>query len=522
MQRQQRTCPGDAGLSMLLACAVLAIASPVRAQEQPADAVPGSPRPTGLSLSPEAPPVPPAPGGRAPSFGAPAEHEQAQFRFGGRIYAWEAIGIGRTPRYGAEPDPGLRLHVPALTQGRQPFWPQTGTSLFFSYGTPTITATVTVHARAPGRELQGYAKPTEGISFGQAFLTVNPQPLGKLRLSFRVGGFTENFAGPGQWGWGIFGPMLAVRGYGATAIGDYDATPELRLNFEYGVMGVPGVPEEFARGNYTGWTETGLSTLVQHAHAGFSYQNKYVFKLHYARATGTDERRYLVQDPSDGSLDAYIAEARYTAVPFGQVGVSGAFWNLSNATAVHDGIWWGIDWTKGAQDMIMKYVGGASDGNGQVAAISAQYDMSLAQLLYHYAGRSFDGNAPDVRVALAGVYHQTVASDDPNFDDANGYLLGADLHYQMLRWFGVTLRSYGESRDAIISTEFDQISGVTAQTGRWSVYSISPGLAFRSNWQSTDRIELIYSRRFYSDTADNNAAAPLDRDVFALGAYIDF
>ena len=58
--------------------------------------------------------------------------------------------------------------------------------------------------------------------------------------------------------------------------------------------------------------------------------------------------------------------------------------------------------------------------------------------------------------------------------------------------------------------------------GRWSVYSVSPGIVFRSNWQSTDRLELIYSSRFYGDAVDNNPAQPLDRDVVALGAYLEF
>ena len=70
------------------------------------------------------------------------------------------------------------------------------------------------------------------------------------------------------------------------------------------------------------------------------------------------------------------------------------------------------------------------------------------------------------------------------------------------------MRFFGEDRDF--------------QYGRYRVYSVSPGLAFRSNWQSTDRIELIYTRRFYSNAVDNNPARPLDRNVLALGAYINF
>ena len=63
--------------------------------KDPPDAIPGSPRPFGLGLSPEAPPVPPAPGGRAPSFGAPINDGQWSLQIGGRIAGFEAVGIGR-------------------------------------------------------------------------------------------------------------------------------------------------------------------------------------------------------------------------------------------------------------------------------------------------------------------------------------------------------------------------------------------------------------------------------------------
>jgi hypothetical protein len=497
--------------------------------QTPADAPPAA-RPRGLGLSPEAPPVPPAPGGRAPSFGAPsATGEDALFRFGGNFYAWEAVGIGRSPTPRDARDMNLRLHVPALSQGRQPFYPQTGVTLRFDYGTSAVLATVTFQVRSPRAESQGYENPTQGPSFGQAFLTFTPAPLGKLRLTARAGAFTENFAGPGLWGWGLFGPLVAVRGYGGSGFAEYDLSAETRLNFEYGALSVPGVAEEFRRGDYTGWTEPGLSSFVHHGHAGISYKNAYVFKLHYARASGTDERTYLApapaNQPRDGHMDAYVAEARWAALPYGNLGVSGAFWNLENAVAVHDGVWWGVDWTKGGQDFTNKYLGGNSGGTGKVAVISAQVDTSLATLLWSRNGRNFDGNGPDVRIALAGVSHFTLASNDVHMDGAKGYLIGTEIQYQMLKWFGLSLRGYGESRDAVV-TDASDVSGAVVQgstgLGRWSVYSISPGIAFRTNWQSTDRIELIYSRRFYSDTVDNNPAQPLDRDVVALGAYLDF
>ena len=58
--------------------------------------------------------------------------------------------------------------------------------------------------------------------------------------------------------------------------------------------------------------------------------------------------------------------------------------------------------------------------------------------------------------------------------------------------------------------------------GRYQVYSLNPGISFRTDWLSTDRIQLIYGRRFYSHAADPNSAQPYDRNMIALGGYITF
>jgi hypothetical protein len=54
------------------------------------------------------------------------------------------------------------------------------------------------------------------------------------------------------------------------------------------------------------------------------------------------------------------------------------------------------------------------------------------------------------------------------------------------------------------------------------VYSINPGIALRSTWTSLDRIEIIYSRRFYSTAADFNSAKPLDHHSIVIGGYVTF
>ena len=49
-------------------------------------------------------PVPPAAGGRAPSFGAPNLERPSSFRIGGRFFGWEAVGVGNQKP--SNPPPG--------------------------------------------------------------------------------------------------------------------------------------------------------------------------------------------------------------------------------------------------------------------------------------------------------------------------------------------------------------------------------------------------------------------------------
>ena len=78
------------------------------------------------------------------------------------------------------------------------------------------------YARISGADYNGYYNPQLGPSFGQAYLTITPEAIGNLHLSWRVGAFVEVYGGPGQWGWGIFGPLLGVRGMGETTSADID------------------------------------------------------------------------------------------------------------------------------------------------------------------------------------------------------------------------------------------------------------------------------------------------------------
>ena len=464
--------------------------------------------------------MPPAPGGRAPSFGAPTADKPTAFRIGGRFYGWQALGIGEAPsNLPAGGYSGTPLHVPMRSVGKIPFWGGAGATLDLSYGTHYVTAFTSYYFRVGRAEQFGYSNPQLGPAFGLAYLLITPDPIGPLRLQFRVGSFPEVYAGPGQWGWGIFGPMLALRGYGETTNGEWDVSRDARVTFNQGVLVVPGVAANFPRGDYNSWIERGVSSWVHHLHLGVVLQNQYTFKLHYASARATDERdptdptskTFLGTLPHDGRFDAYLGEARWQAAPWGQLGLSGGVYDFHTAASVGDGIWWAVDWTQGAREMIQKFLGPLSNGTGKVAVVGAEYNFSVASIVWAKARqppRSFTGQSPDLRVAIAGMLTRTVATEDPNYRDAMGYYFGLDTEYRLTSMFSATFQAYGEHRDSNL--------------GPWAVYSLNPGISFRTDWLSTDRIQLIYGRRFYSHVADPNSTQPFDRNMIALGGYITF
>ena len=131
--------------------------------------------------------------------------------------------------------------------------------------------------------------------------------------------------------------------------------------------------------------------------------------------------------------------------------MSGGLYDFEHAAAVGNGVWWAVDWTQGAREMINKYLGTASAGNGKVAVIGAEYDFSVSPILWAKARnppRRFNGQAPDLRVAIAAMLVRTIATDNRLYKNATGYFVGLDTEYRMTSKFSVTFQAYGESRDS--------------------------------------------------------------------------
>jgi hypothetical protein len=417
------------------------------------------------------------------------------------------------------------LHVPPVTYAT-PYWAGAAMTLNFVYGNPRVSANVSFNGNITDETRRGYHLSNTGPDITTAYLAYTPEPVGRLQLRFKVGAFRENYGGPGEWGWGVNGPLIGVKGYGESMSGEMPLTANTQLLIGQGVMATPSVPEDFVRGDALGWVETGRSTWVHHWHAGLSFRNQYVVKVHAASALGTDKRDILTtpldasgvpavdsetleplpNQARDGHMNAYVLELRGVFDPYGQLGISTAYWDFKNGETVHDGIFWGIGWTAGGREMVNNFVGPDSGGNGKLGAISAEYSFSIARILWH--PRTFDGRAPDIRVKLGAILYRTLQSDDTAFDQTSGYQLNPQAEYQMLKWFALNLRYQDTNRQYY--------------NGRFRYAHLTTGLVFKKDWQSLDRIELAYSRMFYSDLVDNNPAAPMDRDIVTLGAVMSF
>ena len=421
-------------------------------------------------MSPEAPPTPPAPGGRAPSFGAPTGEKPSAFRIGGRFYGWQAIGIGPAPANPPIGYSGTALHVPMRSVGKIPFWGGAGATLNLSYGTKYMTAYTSYYFRVSSEEQMGFTNPQLGPSFGLAYLLITPDPMGTLRLNFRIGAFTEVYAGPGQWGWGIFGPMLAMRGYGETTNGEWDLTRDVRLTFTQGVLVVPGVPENFARGDYNSWIETGVSSFVHHSHLGAIVENQYTFRLHYASAHGTDERTVpadVLEHAADGRSLGHLS--RRGALARRPLGTDRCQRRPLRLQERHGGrrrhlVGRRLDAGRPRDDQQVPRAAERRERQGRGDRRGVRLQRLAASC----------GRRRATRRAASPARRRTCASPSrgcspapstatiPTYKGSTRYFFGLETEYRMTSMFSLTFQAYGEDRYSLL--------------GRYQVYSLNPGI----------------------------------------------
>jgi hypothetical protein len=136
---------------------------------------------------------------------------------------------------------------------------------------------------------------------------------------------------------------------------------------------------------------------------------------------------------------------------------------------------------QGGPDLVSEYLGANSNGNGSLVNFGAQYDVSVARLLY---GDVYTGKSADVLVSVFGIGAK-VSSHDSTQDGVMKLKAGAEVTYAFLPWMG-------------ISERFDHVRlNMSDSTQAFSIFSSR--LLFHTNWLARDEITLQYS--YFSDGA---------------------
>ncbi len=523
-------------------------------------------RPRELGLDPGTPRAPGGvglgPGGS--TIGAPLEPGWA-FQFHGYLSAPLSVGIAGVD----DPAPGqgsYALHTPPQTSdtwGTFAFAnivPGPWVQLNFSYGNAVLTGTVVVAAYSISGAT-GWYNPAAQLGINKAFLTFSLPVSRRLRVLSHVGAFGNTYGNMGEYDNGRYEtPMIAsTNGVGETTTVEY-RTSDLAFQLEQGFSGsLDLAPEAIRDVSYTGsspagarginagsalcpqnpprsaqetadaeqqasyvgpaygWPDCNVGTsFVHHLHAGFGAGKLLHVSGHWLHAFSKDDRApelpAVQLDPApslparaqpDGSIDVFGAEVRLAAEHLGHFYLGGNYTKLVDASTVGTVI--SVLNAGGGPGLTRSYLGPESRGNGSIAALGFEYDLSLGRLLRY--PQPFWGEGPDLLVSLYGMY-ASASSPDPAFDGKQGVKLGSEVTYQFLPWLAAQGR-------------FDHVVPDTDNRGE-NRDIVTARLIAKTEWLARERVWLQYSHWFHGeDVLDPyTRLPPSDEDMVALVATL--
>jgi hypothetical protein len=455
--------------------------------------------PAALGLPPSHPQAGPLAGGITPAFHrAPTDAADWRFDFHGFLMVPLRAGIGKRPNATADQS-STTLHAPPVVPDYEDSFNYTGTvpqshvQLAFSYGNKIVTGNISIVSKQPKTGSSYFDAPLNpGIV--DAYLNFNLADLMRnARFDVNVGAFTSRYGAMGEYDQGRYGtPVIArINGIGET-IGATFAFGKLSLMLEQGIHGQAdkawnGIEPEWS--NDFADEQTGAS-WVSHFHAGIGYDGLVSLGGHYMTAWTQDDRA-TQNGVAEGRLDILGADLRLTLGRFGHFYVAGAQHTADRTRTLSRVI--EVLNTKGGPGLIQNYLGPDSGGTGKMLTLAAQYDLSVASLLYY--PREFTGESPDLVLSLFGMQTQ-VDSDDktvdtlkkaPAWDGVTKRKFGAEASYSVLPWVALSAR-------------FDHVAP-DADFADKSFSQISPRVLLRTGWNARDQVALQYTRFFYGNLA---------------------
>jgi hypothetical protein len=417
------------------------------------------------------------------------------------------------------------LHSPPLTPDEFRRFAFTGVvpnpwaQFSFSYGNSSIAGTMIFASRSL-TDAQSIYDPTDQLGITDAYVSVNLSEAMRTPFEVKVGGVTGRYGAMGEFDSGRYATPLIARtnqlGETITAGFHFGKT---KLVIEQGAGGQTG---RAARGvvsdAWNGYANTNAgASFVSHLHAALGYDDLVQVGLHYITAWSADDE--ITGTLPDGRITVIGADARLTAGRFGHLYAGVARTQATGANVV-SGIIEVLN-ARGGAELSAEYLGPNSGGNGTLTTLGAQYDLSVARLLF---GQRYHGKSADVLVSLFGLGTKVTSKDKaqecnssgtnchPRYDGVLKLKGGGELTYNMLPWLGVGGR-------------FDHVRN-DSDSSRTAFSIWSARLLAHTGWASRDEFALQYSRFVYGSGVvvrtglpprDDPRANP-DKDVFSLSA----
>ena len=379
--------------------------------------------------------------------------------------------------------------------------------LNFLFGNSTLYATAILSGTS-AMDAAGYHNVTDQMGVSDAFVTADLTKSFGFPFQLNVGAMTGRYGAMGAWDAGRYGTPLIAR---TNTIGENIVTGyrlgDFFLVLEQGLGGQLGRPAPDVVSN--GWNDFADgnvgATFVNQVHLGVAYRDLARLGLHYISAWTQDDLSQGGQLPN-GRITVLGADLQVTAKRAGHLYLGAAHTQATSAGSVSGAI--EIMNARGGPELIEHYLGPASNGNGSLSTFGAQYDLSVARLVF---GDLYQGLSPDILVSLFGV-GTYVKSDDAAYDGVFKIKGGGEVTYLPLSWLGVSER-------------FDHVrlhGGDSKQA-----FSISSSrLLFHPGWKSRGELALQYSHFIYGTEVYVKVGYPPhidqsvnpDRDVFSLTA----
>jgi hypothetical protein len=449
------------------------------------------------------------------AFGiAPTDTKATVFDFHGYLLLPAYVGVHKREETGPGQSSTVLHSPPLVPQDLRRFeytgvLPSPWLQLNFLYGNSTVYATA-ILVGTSAMDAAGYHSVVDQMGVSDAFITANLTKYVGIPLELRVGAMTGRYGAMGAWDAGRYGTPLIARTntVGETVTVGYKMG-KLTLVLEQGLGGqINRPPVDVVSEGWNDFADGRVgSTFVNQAHLGASYAGLIKLGLHYLTGWTQDDLSGGGKLPN-GRITVLGSDLHLTAKRGGHLFLGGAWTKATNAYTVSGAI--EILNARGGPELVQNYLGTSSGGNGSLTTFGAQYDLSVARLVY---GELFQGESPDVLISLFGVGTK-IKSDDPSRDGVWNIKGGAEATYLPISWFGVSER-------------FDHVRlHGNDSTQAFTIYSSR--LLFHPGWRSRGELALQYSHLIYgSGVLVKNGYPPQldptvnpDKDVFSLtGTY---